>query len=131
MTELVERFLREYSRPRIKDLGRYQRHARIALQRVLPLIGRMPADAVQPEDIRRLVTALGKTLAPASVRVTLSFLGVAYSFALKAKLVADNPVRGIERPRVEPSLDFLSKEEVRALLAAATAKRRTAGSQRS
>ena len=37
--ELVERFLDEYSRPKIKDLDKYRLYARTALRRVLPLCG--------------------------------------------------------------------------------------------
>src|SRR4051812_23184575 len=61
VAELCERFLHEYNRPRLKDLGRYRRIARIALGRAVPLIGSVRADALRTTHLDRLRLALCKT----------------------------------------------------------------------
>lgn len=127
VTELVQRFLSEYSRPRIKDLERYRSSGRVALKRALPQLGALPADAVTPAKIEALRLALSRRHAAATVRVTLGFLSTAFSWAVGQKLVPVNPVRGVERPAVESALDFLTKEEVQRLLAVAKERAATEG----
>lgn len=115
--ELVERFLTEYNRPKVKDLEAYRRFARTALRRALPVLGELRADAVQSQQLERLRLALGKTHAPASVRGTLIYLGTMFGWAVKGKIVATNPLRGIEKPRADSSIEYLSRDEVHSLLA--------------
>lgn len=118
LAELVERFLSEYGRPRIKDLDRYRAFGRRALQRIVPLLDKR-ADQVTSSDVTKAREALRRQYAPASVRVTLDYLSVVYGWAVRESIVPTNPCRGVERPEVEHSLDFLSREETRRLLAAA------------
>lgn len=113
---LIARFLTEYSRPRIKDLARYRAQARIALQRVQPLIGNVAADDVGGHDVARLRDALGRRYADNSVRQTLTALGVLFAWAQRLGIVAQNPVRGVELPPRVDAIDFLTTDEVRALL---------------
>jgi integrase len=119
VAELCERFLGEYSRPKIKDLEHYRRIARIALRRALPMIGLVRVDALHTAHLDRLRLALGKTHAPASVRHSLAFLSSVFGWALKTGIVTTNPLRGIEKPTAPPSLECLSKAEVRSLLSLA------------
>ena len=116
VAEVAERFLTDYSRPRIKNLDRYRRIARIALQRALPLLGALRADAVRPVHLDRLRGDLSKTHAAASVRHSMAFLSTMFGWAVKAGLLAYNPLRGVERPTAAASLEYLSRAEVRALL---------------
>ena len=116
VAELAERFLTDYSRPRLKNLEHYRRIARIALQRTLPFIGELRVDAVQPVHLDKLRTGLSKTHAAASVRHSLAFLSTMFGWAVKAGVVAGNPLRGIEKPTAAASLEYLSRAEVRALL---------------
>ena len=113
---LIERFLTEYSRAKIKDLDKYRVYARTALRRALPHLGALPADQVRLQDVERLRHALCKTCAPSSVRVTLDFLRTVYSWAGKVGILDQNPLCGIEKPVGGASLDFLSQGEVCALL---------------
>jgi site-specific recombinase XerD len=113
---LIERFLREYSRPRIKDLAAYRASARRALGRTLVHLGKRSARTLQKADVGRLRDALAATYAPASVRLSLSFLGAVYAWAVRLGLVPDNPVVGVERPRPATALDYLGRAEVQALL---------------
>jgi site-specific recombinase XerD len=126
VAELVERFLGEYTRPRIKDPGNYRKWAAVALGRALPLLGAQAADQVQPEAIARLQAALSRRYAANSVRATLDFLGTVFGWAVRAKLVAQNPVKGVEKPTATASIEYLSRADVQALLARAE-KLATAG----
>lgn len=108
VAELAERFLSEYRRPKIKDITRYRENARVALKRVLPRLGRLRCDAVSATDISKTRDEL--RVSAASVRLSLAFLGTMFSWAVSEKLIPQNPIKGVERPRVEPSIDFLTKE---------------------
>lgn len=129
--ELVERFLSEYARPKIKDLDKYRLYARTALRRALPQLGKLAADAVAGADIDKLRQGLSRRLAPSSVRLTLDFLNTVYSWALKLKLVGNNPLRGLEKPAASGpgtgANEYLSKAEVQTLLTVA-AQRAAVGS---
>jgi integrase len=119
VNELCARFLVEYRRPQIKDLDRYRTLARTALRRALPLIGARPSDRLPPADIVRLRESLLRSFAANSVRLTLSFLATAYGWAVKGKLLSGNPFRGVELPAREELIEYLSRDEVTALLALA------------
>lgn len=125
VVELVERFLADYSRPRLKDLVRYRRVARIALRRTLPLLGELRADVVQPAHLDKLRATLSKTHAAASVRHSMAFLSTMFGWAVKAGLVAENPLRGIEKPTPTASLAYLGRSEVRTLLSLARQRAET------
>ena len=115
VSELIPRFLTEYSRPKVKDPEAYRRFASTALRRALPVLGALRIDALQPPHLDRLRLTLGKTHAPASVRGTLIYLGTMFSWAVKRQLVATNPLRGIEKPRASSSIEYLSRDEVHRL----------------
>lgn len=117
VTELVERFLADYSRPRIKDLAAYRLHARTALRRVLPQLGGRPVDAVKASDVAKLRDLLGRRFAAGSVRLTLAFLGTLFSWAVSEGLAPINPCRGVERPQGRELLEFLSMADAERLLA--------------
>lgn len=116
VAELAERFLTEYSRPRIKDPAAYRIHAQVGLRRTLPVLGGLRADAVRLCHLDRMRAAIAKDYAPASVRVSLAFLSAMYSWAVKLGIVPKNPVLGVERPTAPHSLEYLSRDEVAALL---------------
>ncbi len=120
LADLQERFLAEYSRPRIKDQDRYRQNARIALQRVVPLLGKR-TDQVTASDVAKARETLRRRYAPASVKLSLNFLSTLYTWAVREDLAPVNPCRGVERPLTESSIDFLSREEVRRLIDAAEA----------
>ena len=117
LNELCERFLTEYDRPRIKDLTLYRSSARRALQRFLPALGSRPADAIKPADIAAARDAGGRSWAPASVRIGLSYLAAVYAWGIKLDVVKNNPVKEVERPSCQPSLDYFDRAEVTQLLA--------------
>lgn len=116
---LIERFVGEYSRPRIKDLAKYRAQAQVALRRILPSLGRLRADVVTANDVARLRDVLSRRYAANSVRQSLAALGTAYSWAQRLGLLPNNPVRGLELPARVDSFDFLTADEVNALLTTA------------
>ena len=120
VAQLAERFLTEYSRPRIKDLELYRVHARKNIRRALPLLGQKSADAIKPEDITRVRDTLSRKYSASSVRTCLSFLAAAYSWAVRQEIVKTNPVKGVERPSAQTSLDFLGRDEVNLVLRTAS-----------
>jgi integrase len=126
VAELCERFLSEYSRPRIKDLTQYRIHAGKCLRRSLPLLGQCRADSLQLADLIKVRDTLARTRSPATVRSALDYLGTMFNWAVGQKLMPGNPLRGIERPMAHPAIDYFTREEVAAILRAA-AERAAAG----
>lgn len=130
LQELGEKFLDEhegYSSPRIKDMKKYRAEAKSKFTvRVYPRLGKRIAATLTTYDFERLRDELlrdeqdgGAELAPASVTLTLAALSKMYEWARKSGLVeCHNPISGCERPPSEHSIDYLSLDEVRALLSA-------------
>ena len=116
LAALIERFLLEYRRPRMKDAASYRAYAKVALQRILPFLGSEPAHRIKSAQVSRLADALSRKYAPASVRVSLAFLHTVYSWAIKQALLESNPCRGVERPAGRRMLEYLSREEALRLL---------------
>ncbi len=116
---LCERFLTEYRRPQIKDLDKYRKFAGCALRRALPTLGAHRADAVLPAHLNQLREALSRSCAPGSASLTLTFLKTAFSWAVHEGLVSNNPLRRVVLPARQESIEYLSSEEVKALLTAA------------
>ncbi len=116
IAELCERFLCEYSRPRIKDLAQYRLHAGKCLRRSLPYVGSKSADTLQSADVARLRDSLLRTHSAASVRASLAYLNTTYSWAVRLKLVPSNPLHGVERPVAAAGLDYFSREEAARIL---------------
>jgi integrase len=116
IAELSERFLVEYSRPRVKDLDDYRRSARTALRRVLPLVGARAADGVTTAEIAKLRDVLSRRYAAGSVKVSLAFLHTLFSWAVREGILSHNPCRGVERPRPRALLEFLNMDDALRLL---------------
>lgn len=121
VAELAERFIAEYSRPKIKDVAQYRYETRSRLQKVLRHIGKLQAGQVGQGDVVKLRDALGRRYAPGTVKVALAVTSVMFSWAVREGLAPANPCKGVERPASPASLDFLTREEVAQLLSAAEA----------
>ena len=87
---------------------------------MLPQVGTRAADSFTPEDAGRLRDTLSRGYSASSVRLSLSFLAAVYSWAVKQNIVVKNPFVGVERPTTQPSIDYLSRDEVAALLRTAS-----------
>lgn len=110
--ELCEKFLEEYSRPRITDLKRYRSEHRTMLRAIRDVLdeGR-PAEALTKDQVEELRDALAKGYASNSVRHHLRALAKVYAWAVEKKLVPANPCRGVERPAVVTNIEFLGAQE--------------------
>lgn len=121
LSELIERFLGEYTRPRIKNASAYRARIRAVLRHVQP-IASASADALRAPDITRLRDRLLQRLQAGTVRNVLASLSVVFAWALRQRWVQHNPVKGVEKPSAPPSLEFWTQAEVRSLLDAAKAQ---------
>jgi len=108
LSEICERFLRGYSRPRIKDLPRYRSETQTALRRLLPSLGDKPASGIKQADVRRERNRLMARFAKNTVTHTLRALSTVYNWARRESLVrCDNPCVGVERSPMEHLLEYL------------------------
>jgi integrase len=79
----------------------------------LPVIGARHLSSLTPLDVRRLVEALTKELAPSTVRTNYGVLSAILSAAVDAEVIAVSPCRGVKLPPERRSeLRFLSAEEL-------------------
>jgi len=116
VSALCQRFLTEYSRPKIKDLARYRAAASTGLNRLLPLLGKIRADLVQSTDVIKARDTLLMHKSAASVKLSLAFFAAVYAWGMKQGIVTANPVKGVERPIAYPSVDYFNVDEVTSIL---------------
>lgn len=114
--EAVERFLVEYIPKRCKRLDRYRRDATVALARIVAEVGARSMDTLTQADGAKLREALLKRLKPRTVKTTMGAASVLFNWAIAQKFLTTNPMRGLPRPAVEPTLEYLSRGEVERLL---------------
>lgn len=119
--ELFERFLSEYSRPRIRNLAGYRAQARSAYnQRIKPYpIAGMEAAKVRPPQLAALRDALARDgFSAGTINGVLRWLSTAFTWAITAELVPiRNPLTGVERMGEVPLDEHYSLDEVQTLLA--------------
>ncbi len=118
VAELCDRFLKEYTSPRLKDLAVYRQTAASRLRRVLPHIGHVRLGELSKEHVIKARDELGKRHPPGTTRATLIPLMAAFSWGVKQGLLDKNPAHGVERPAPpNAQIDFLSADEVSRLVA--------------
>jgi len=117
--EVAERFLTEYVPNRCKRLDRYRHDARSTFRRVDSVLGDRPVDVITAEDIVALRHGLLAGYKPRTVRVTMGSLSVLFNWAVRRGLSRANPCKGVARPQVEQTIEYLSHAEVARLLAEA------------
>lgn len=138
VAELVAIYLKDGPKDKPNKRKRSWDNDTLHLNRhVIPLIGAKKAYAVTSADIADLQTAVaqGKTATTiktkmrgvARVRggtraaaVTLVCLQAMYNWAIKRKLVPENPCKGVERFASDPKERYLASDEIKALLCALT-----------
>jgi integrase len=110
VAELCADYLAEGAAGRLLKRGKAKRASTLLMDRsnirnhIVPVLGALKVASVTSDDVERLKDAItaGKTAkhvpggSGAATRV-LGLLGGIFTFAIKRKLRADNPVRGIER----------------------------------
>lgn len=125
VAELCERYVTQYSRPRIKNLTLYRTEQKSALRRVMPLLGPRPVRSVTSRDIARLRDELLATYKPNTVMSTLRPLSTAFAWGAREGIIdCPNPCAQVERPRRESLLEFLDQQAVQRLVTEAEAAAR-------
>jgi integrase len=115
VANLAERFLAEHV---IKLQLHTQDDCRSMLRNdVLPALGRFKVAAVQFEHIERLHTKI-TARAPVRANRAIALVSKMFSLAIKWRMRADNPRRGVERNREHARRRYLTPEETARLLAA-------------
>lgn len=116
VAQLIEQFLSEYQRPKLKDMEQYRKQARAVLKNALPHIGKLSAGQITQSDVVKMRDALLRKLAKGTVYNVLTKLSAMFAWAVREQLARQNPCKGVERPASAHSIDYLGREEARALL---------------
>jgi integrase len=119
--ELGEKFCAEYTTPKLKDPADYRKEAlSIWKVRINPILGDIRVGALTVGDVERMrdrLVAPPYSIAPASASLTCTKLSTAYTWARKkGYITCAYPADGIDLPRAQASIDYLSKKEVASLL---------------
>jgi integrase len=119
LKQIGAKFCELYDDERLKEPKRYRREAKTILKvRVYPHIGNRVVSSLEADDIETLKSTLLKKLSPASVRLAMATLSRMCVWARRKKYIAcANPVEKVPRPSSEASIEYLSPEDVTALLA--------------
>ena len=74
VAELCQRYLREFTSPRLKDLAAFRAGASTALKRLMPWLGRHPLHKLTREDIEAALREAQATYRPNTVRTSAAKL---------------------------------------------------------
>lgn len=118
--ELCERFLAEYSRPRLRNRAQYIKQAGAAVHRRVygyPL-AQMPAASVRPAHLEDHRDALARDgYRPATVNDAIVRLSLVYRWAIEREIIdCRNPCNRVERMIARPSEECYTRTEVERLL---------------
>jgi integrase len=125
--EVCERFLGEFNSPRIKHIGRYRSGSRASLRPLLAAIGSVPLAKLTRKQLEQTRDKLSQRYRANTVRNILRPLGAALSWAVRQDLAPHSPMRGLELPRKERSLESLTQREAALLLVEAERQARKGG----
>lgn len=120
VTQLIERWLEEYD-PRTRDRRKWARKVRHEIGVLFPLLSQ-DATTFRTADATKFVRALSERYQATTIRKKIAVLSTAFSWAVKQDIVAVNPFSGIRQPSPVSRVEYLTREEVRKLLAAADAR---------
>jgi integrase len=91
----------------VSDISRIEVH-------IKPALGKRKANAVTRDDVEQFM----RTMSPSSARRVTGLLGAIFTWAVKKKMRADNPVHGLDLPADVKRMRRLSDGEYRQLWAA-------------
>ena len=114
LSDLLEAFLEGHG-PKLKRLTR-EDYRRALLKHVVPLVGRMPAEAVTGRELNRIHLKLAGS--PHRANSVMTYVSSMYSWAAKNGYVAKdcNPARGIKQFKVSGRERYLTTEELERLV---------------
>lgn len=114
LAQLCDKFLEEYSRPSITDPKRYRSEHRTMLRAIRDVLGEhehKPAAELTKAVVEKLRDALAKAYASNSVRHHLRALSKVFVWGMEQGHVGANPCKGVERPHVIASIEFLGAQD--------------------
>ena len=112
LSEVCDQFLKNYNRPRIKDLARYKSETQTSLRRLLTTLGERPMTSIKQADVRKERDRLMATFAKNTVTHTLRALSTVYNWARREGVIrCDNPCVGVERSPMEHLLEYLGGKD--------------------
>jgi integrase len=115
MRDLAERFEREHLPSRRDSTARD--YSALIKNEILPKLGRLKVAAITYSDIASLHRKISER-APYRANRCLATLSKMFSLAVRWRMRADNPVKGVERNQEEKRARYLSTSELPALIAA-------------
>jgi integrase len=115
ISELADRYIEEHAMPK-KRAGSIRNDRSILERHILPRLGQMKVQDVEPADIQRLHNALRET--PYQANRTIALLSKMFSLSVRWGLRTNNPTEGIEKFHEEARHRWLSDGELKRLTAA-------------
>jgi len=112
VADLCERFVAEYL-PAKREATR-RGYANIIRRTIKPELGRKLVSAVDHSDVERLHRGISKQ-APYSANRAVAVLSRMFSLAVRWRMRADNPCKGIERNPENKRKRYLSRDELQRL----------------
>ena len=116
----AEEWFESYAKPNLRNTT-YERMLQLR-GRAYAAIGHLRMDKITPRQIQAFVNTLskdganertGKPLAPKTIRHNLSFISDVFSYAVKMKMLTDNPCKRVTVPKGEKKeKDIYTLEEV-------------------
>lgn len=113
LAELAERWLASRGgakAERRRSLGR------ACLNRILPVLGSLPADRLTRAHVVRMVADLSRRYAANTVRSTVETLSAILSMGVQEGVLVANVARSVPQPRREVAVEWLERAEAKRLL---------------
>jgi integrase len=120
VAQLVERWVEEYD-PNTRDRRKWSIKARHEISPMLPLLG-MDACTFRAAEALTLSRSLSERYQANTIRRKLALLSTVFHWGMRKGIVAANPFAGVRQPQPVSRVEYLAREEVRQLLAAADAR---------
>lgn len=122
LNELISDWLRSI-KPKVKQTS-YARYSSIFSNYISDTIGRVQLSELKPIHITRFYTEKAETLAPSTVRTVHNIINGSLRWAVKMKLIKENPAAGVELPRSKQrTFTIWTPEEVNRFLQVARNRR--------
>lgn len=126
--DIAQRYLDEYSSPRLKSRERRMADCRTVLNRILPLIGGLRVAELTAARFANARDVLARRLAPNTVRVTIHHIVSVLRWVAREG-ITKAPLPRVPVPRAVDAVEYLEADEVARLFAAAE-RRAESGSLR-
>ncbi len=116
---IFDRFIAEYRPAKVQGIHKYRVQTRSIFRANVPAdLQASAAASVKPRDLVALRDRVIEAKSTGTAVAVLRVLSKLYKWALAVEAIdCANPCAGIERPTVDPSLDYLDKGEAGRLLA--------------